>query len=254
MKAQKNYLPVLHEKFSIRSYHADLNKYLKPHYLTAFLQEAAWKHANHLDLGYEFMQKEKVAWMLARIYFEMERYPVWRDEITIETWPKGTEGLFFVRDMLILASDGQKLGAATTYWLLVDLSNKRPRVPELHTDILSVNKDKHGVEKKPEKLRLETKKETDRMTARISDIDLNNHVNSNKYIEWIVNNLAELTDGRHLIHSLQMNFLNEVKLGEEVIIYRDTDALPGIVLFEGVKDNQTKTCFQAAVFLKQITA
>ena len=71
MMEKKQYLPVLHEKFSIRSYHADLNKRLKPHYLTAFLQEAAWMHANHLDLGYEFMQQERVAWMLARIYFEM---------------------------------------------------------------------------------------------------------------------------------------------------------------------------------------
>lgn len=250
MRAEKNYLPVLHEKFRIRSYHADLNKYLKPHYLTAILQEAAWKHANHLDLGYEFMQKERVAWMLARIYFEMERYPVWRDEITIETWPKGTDGLFFVRDMLILDSGGQKLGAATTYWLLVDLNNKRPRAPELHTDILSVNKDKHAVKKRPEKLRLETKKEVDRITARISDIDLNNHVNSNKYIEWIVNNMEVLFDGSHLIHSLQMNFMNEVKIGDEVVIYRNSENLQGITLFEGLKDNQTKTCFQAAVSIK----
>ncbi len=250
MTEKKQYLPVLHENFRIRSYHADLNRCLKPHYLTAFLQEAAWKHANHLDLGYEFMQQERVAWMLARIYFEMEKYPVWRDEIIIETWPKGTDGLFFVRDMLILDSDSKRLGAATTYWLLVDLKSKRPRIPELHTDILSLNKDKHAVDKKPEKLKLTSKKEIDRIIARISDIDLNNHVNSNIYIEWIINNLAVLFHGNHYIKSLQMNFLNEAKLGEEVIIYHDTEDLPGVTLFEGLKDNGSKTCFQAAVRIK----
>lgn len=247
MMEKKQYLPILHEKFRIRSYHADLNKRLKPHYLTAFLQEAAWKHANHLDLGYEFMQKENVAWMLSRIYLEMENYPAWRDEITIETWPKGTDGLFFVRDMLIFDSGGQKLGAATTYWLLVDLKSKRPRVPELHTDVLLVNKDKHATGKKPEKLKLISKKEIDRMIARISDIDLNNHVNSNKYIEWIINNMPVLFHGNHFIRSLQMNFLNEVKLGEETVIYRDTDERKEVILFEGLKDNGTKTCFQAEV-------
>lgn len=250
MKEKMQYLPVLLEKFTIRSYHADLNKCLKPHYLTAFMQEAAWKHANHLDLGYEFMQKEKVAWMLARIYFEMEKFPVWRDEITIETWPKGTDGLFFVRDMLILDSGSQRLGAATTYWLLVDLKSKRPRVPELHTDILSMNKDKHAVDKRLEKLKITSKRETDRMVARIADIDLNNHVNSNKYIEWIINNMADLFHGSHSIHSMQMNFQNEVKLGEEVVIYRNSEDLPGIVLFEGLKDDGTKTCFQSAVRIK----
>jgi medium-chain acyl-[acyl-carrier-protein] hydrolase len=247
MTEKKQYLPVLSEKFKIRSYHADLNKRLKPHYLTAFLQEAAWKHANHLDLGYEFMQREGVAWMLARIYFEMEKYPEWRDEITIETWPKGTDGLFFVRDMNILDSGNMRLGVATTYWLLVDLNSKRPRVPELHTDVLSMNKDKHAVDKKPEKLKLTAKKEIDRITARISDIDLNNHVNSNKYIEWITNNLEVSFHDNHFVHSLQMNFLNEVKLGEEVIIFREIDDGSGETLFEGLKDNDIKTCFQSAV-------
>ncbi len=250
MMENKQYLPVLHEKFMIRSYHADLNKCLKPQYLTAFLQEAAWKHANHLDLGYEFMQEEGVAWMLARIYFEMEKYPLWRDEITIETWPKGTDGLFFVRDMIILDSGNRRLGAATTYWLLVDLKSKRPRIPELHTDVLSMNKNKHAVDKKPGKLKLMLKKEADRMIARISDIDLNDHVNSNKYIEWIINNLADSLQGNHHMHSLQMNFLNEVKLGEEVIIYRDTEDRSEAIFFEGLKDNGTKKCFQAEVRIK----
>ncbi len=250
MTEKKQYLSVLEEKFKIRSYHADLNKYLKPHYLTAFLQEAAWKHANHLDLGYEFMQKQGVAWMLARIYFEMKHYPVWRDEITIRTWPKGTEGLFFVRDMNICNSMKMIIGAATTRWLLVDLKSKRPRIPALHTDILTVNKDKHAVDKKPEKLRLTSKTEIDRLNARISDIDLNNHVNSNKYVEWIVNNLAEAFQSNHTIQSLQMNFLSEVKFGEEVVIYREIDDNSGIKLFEGFKDNGLKTCFQAAVMIK----
>jgi medium-chain acyl-[acyl-carrier-protein] hydrolase len=250
MTENKQYLPILEEKFKVRSYHADLNKYLKPHYLTAFLQEAAWKHANHLDLGYEFMQEQGVAWMLARIYFEMEHYPVWRDEITIRTWPKGTEGLFYVRDMNIYNSANLIIGAATTRWLLVDLKSKRPRIPALHTDILTVNKDKHAVERKPEKLRLTSKTEIDRLIARISDIDLNNHVNSNKYIEWIANNLAEAFQSNHLIRSFQMNFLNEVKLGEEVVIYREIDDSTGTTLFEGLKENGSKTCFQAAVRIK----
>lgn len=250
MTEKKQYLPILEEKFKVRSYHADFNKYLKPHYLTAFLQEAAWKHANHLDLGYEFMQEQGVAWMLARIYFEMEHYPVWRDEITIRTWPKGTEGLFFVRDMNIYNSVNLIIGAATTRWLLVDLKSKRPRIPALHSDILTVNKDKHAVDKKPEKLRLTSKTEIERLNARISDIDLNNHVNSNKYIEWITNNLEAAFQCNHSIKSFQMNFLNEVKLGEEVVIYRETDDSTGITLFEGLKDNGSKTCFQAAVMIK----
>ncbi|MBN2215443.1 MAG: hypothetical protein JW723_14480 [Bacteroidales bacterium] len=250
MTENKQYLPILDEIFKVRSYHADANKCLKPHYLTAFLLEAAWKHANHLDLGYEFMQEEGVAWMLARIYFEMEKYPVWRNEITVRTWPKGTDGLFYARDMDIFDSGSQKIGAATTRWLLVDQRTKRPRVPELHTDILIVNKDRHAVGRKPEKLKLNTGKEVDRLTARISDIDLNNHVNSNKYIEWIVNNLAEASQSNHPIQSLQMNFLSEVKLGEEVVICRETDDITGTTLFEGLKDNGSKTCFQAEVRIK----
>lgn len=186
--------------------------------------------------------------MLARIFFEIKEYPVWRDEIIIETWPKGTDGLFYVRDMIICNLKGTKLGAATTYWMLVDLKLKRPRIPELHTAILTANKDKHAVNKRLEKLRISSGKEIDTIKARISDIDLNDHVNSNIYLEWIVNNMEDILIQGRIIRSIQMNYLSEVKQGENVKLFRShTDNIPEEILFEGLKDDKSKVCFQAAV-------
>ena len=245
--SNKEYLPVITVNFKVNTYHVDNNTRLKPNYLTAFLQEAAWEHASHLDLGYEFMHQNGLAWMLMRIYCEMEEYPVWRDEITIETWPKGTEGLFFVRDMIIYNVASKRLGAATTYWMLVDIKNKRPRAPELHTKILIKNKDKHAIQTKLNKLKLPSKTEIGRIIPGISDIDINNHVNSNRYVEWVVNQIPELIQKDKVIRTFQMNYLNEVKLDEEIVINSFVDIQTNQILFEGLKDKETKTCFQAAV-------
>ncbi len=247
MFVNKEYLPVLHVNFTINTYHVDKNTRLKPNYLTAFLQEAAWEHASHLDLGYEYMHQNNLAWMLMRIYFEMEEYPIWRDEITIETWPKGTDGLFFVRDMIIYNNLKKKMGAATTYWMLVDLRTKRPKAPELHTEILIKNKDKHAVNKKLNKLILPAKTEIERIIPGISDIDINNHVNSNRYVEWVINSIPDLNLPEKTIRSFQMNYLNEAKLGEMITVNSYVDKEHDELLFEGLKNDGTKTCFQAAV-------
>ena len=247
LNTSKKYLPVLHVNFEINTYQVDKNSRLKTNYLTALIQEAAWKHASHLDLGYEYMHQNGVAWMLMRLYFEMQDYPLWRDNITIETWPKGTEGLFFVRDMIIYNSEKKKLGAVTTYWMLVDIKTKRPRIPESHTEILTLNKDKHALIKKPEKLKLPFKTEVEKIIPKNSDIDINNHVNSNRYVEWVINNIPDSILSNKIISSFQINYLSEVKLGEELIIYSFKDVQENDILFEGLKENGSKICFQAAV-------
>lgn len=244
--SDKEYLPVWKADFEVCAYHVDKNSHIRLNILTSLIQEAAWQHASHLDLGIDYMHRSGLAWMLIRMYIEMDEFPLWLDKITIETWPKGTDGLFFVRDMLIWRNS-KKIGSATTYWMLVDVQTKRPKIPELHTGILSLNKDRHALEKKPGKIRLESPVFKDRITARTSDIDINNHVNSNKYIEWIVNNLPEPIPLNKKIRSIQVNYLNEIKLDEVIILNTSFGEQSGEIFFEGLKEHDLKPCFQAVV-------
>ncbi len=247
--AKKNepYVPIWNEKFTIWSYTVDVNERLKPNYLTAFLQEAAWKHAQHFDLGSDFLHKKGLVWMLSRILFEVKKYPMWKDEVIIETWPKGIDGIFYVRDFIIKDSSGNELTVATSYWLLVDVNSKRPKAPELHSEVLLMNKDKHAIHKRLVKLKPECHVEKATIKAQYSELDLNQHVNSNKYVEWIINILPYPENTGIIIESLQINYLREVKLGEEVLLMAENKYKNNMFHIEGITRNDQKLCFQAMV-------
>jgi acyl-ACP thioesterase len=243
----KQYRPIWNEKFTIWSYAVDVKKRLKTNYLTAFLQEAAWKHAQHLDLGSEFLHANGLVWMLSRILFEVTEYPVWKEEIIIETWPKGSDGIFYVRDFIIKGSSGEKLAVATSYWLLVDINSKRPKIPGFHSEILFMHKNKHAIDKKLVKFKSNSQIEKTSLKVQYSDLDLNQHVNSNKYVEWIINTLPYSENDEIIIESMQVNYSREIKFGEEIMLTRENNQIKNEFLIEGKIKSDRKLCFQAIV-------
>ncbi len=61
-------------------------------------------------------------------------------------------------------------------------------------------------------------------TVVYSDIDFNGHVNSMKYLEWMVDTLpAEVPAGLDAFR-VDINYLHEAKLGEELSICHGTDS------------------------------
>ncbi|NJK86538.1 MAG: hypothetical protein HC906_11785 [Bacteroidales bacterium] len=238
----EKYKPVLNDRVIIASFAVDRNSVLKLNYLTAFLQEAAWKHAQHLDLGYEYLQQNNFAWMLSRIKIHVEELPKWRDEIVIETWPKGVDGLSYTRDFIV-SNEGKQIIKATSYWLLVDLITKRPKIPELHTEILTVNQNRHAVNEKLTKIAKQQSVEIEKVTARNGDIDLNNHVNSNKYVEWIVNTIPDYSKRNRSPFTFQINYLQEVSIDETISLYAIENNFT--IHCEGIHALTGKTCFQS---------
>lgn len=247
MTETKHYLPVMEEKFQVRSFTVDIHYKLKLNYLTAFLQEAAWKHAKHLDFGYDYMQQKNVAWMLSKLRVEMNVYPKWGDEITIQTWPKGVDGICYVRDFLIKNESGENIGAATSNYLLFDLNSKRPKVPEPHSEVLTANKDKHALSIRLSKIITDCQEKSGTIIAKFGDIDLNNHVNSNKYVEWITNVLPESLFSNTTIKTFQINFLQEVHIHEEIVICFSENKTNKQYILEGINQTTGKACFQGLI-------
>lgn len=241
---EKQYLPVIDEKFSIPSFAVDLNGRLKLNYLTAFLQETAWKHANHLDFGYAYMKEKNVAWMLSKLMVKVDEFPKWNDEITIETWPKGMDGISYIRDFFVKNNTGKIIVEATSYWLLVDMASKRPRAPELHRDVLTMNKNKHGINVRLAKITANCDKKSETLKVKSGDIDLNNHVNSNKYVEWVTNILFDISISKN-INTFQINFLHEVYINEEIVICYSQDRHQ--LIFEGINETSGTRCFHAVI-------
>ena len=123
------------ENITVPCYDTDAAWRLKPSSFMNLAQEAAGRHAVHLGFGYDDLIKTNTAWILSRVHVEFIDAPKWRDDITLTTWHKGLNRLFFLRDFLFTDAQGRERVKATTSWLVLNLETRRlVRDPKLMED------------------------------------------------------------------------------------------------------------------------
>lgn len=88
----------------------DLHGHCRPSALLTLLQEAATDHAIELHVSREEMAERYHAfWMLARIWFRLERPLTLGEQLTVRTWHRGGKGAMMYRDFDLLV-DGAPVG------------------------------------------------------------------------------------------------------------------------------------------------
>lgn len=240
---------VLNEEILVKSYEVDYNKRTKLSSLFNYMQEAAFNHANSLGAGYEDMKKQEFLWVLSRIKIEVIRYPEWGEKIILETWPKGNNRLFELRDFIFRDERNEKVALATSAWLVLDSNNMKPKKVKTLPFTLPDNEGKYALNEELGKIESQSIFEFQvERTAVYSDIDVNQHVNNAKYVEWIEDCFSEKEYINKHIKSLQLNYISQTKLGERVIIIRGNyKGNPGISYVEAINKESSNKVFQCIV-------
>ncbi len=185
-------------------------------------QEAAGLHAVHLGFGYEDLIKNNTAWILSRVNIKFVDTPVWRDDITLTTWHKGANRLFFLRDFILTDSEGRERVKATTSWLVLNLETRRlvrdPMLMEEGTvcseNVIETPADKVQMPKDVEpELALEH-------VVAYSDVDMNAHTNNAMYMQWAMDAVDYETASTRPVKEVTINFNHETKAGDLVSVYR----------------------------------
>jgi medium-chain acyl-[acyl-carrier-protein] hydrolase len=211
----------LKEDFLVSSADVDFQQKLRLSALTNYLIQIAWKHAEMLGWGVDELFKHGLGWVLSGLQIQINEYPNWRDIVSIETWPKGINRLFYLRDYLFFNSKKEIIGRASTSWLLIDIERRRPKLYDLDHEVFTLNQNRHAIEALIPTLGYENKNEqnTDNK-VRYSDVDLNHHLTTTRYIDWIFDTyqLNELTQRKP--KELTVNFIKEVTYGKSVFMQR----------------------------------
>ena len=229
------------QSFTIRSYDVDFQRRLRPDVLCSYLQEVASEHALSLGVGYLQLEKQKMFWVLSRLLLQVEHMPAWHEEITIETWAKGTDRLFALRDFRVRNAAGEVLCAATSYWLILHMDSRRPVRPDQFFTRLKHEED--AVEAVADKLNeAAPEKEVYRLQVQYADLDHNRHVNNLRYIAWMFNCFGLDFYAQHQLREMQINFLSEVRGGAKLSIRREqtTDMC---FLVSGLEQEKSAPCF-----------
>lgn len=236
------------ENHTVTCYETDASWRLKPCSFMNLAQEAAGRHAVYLGFGYDDLIAQNTAWILSRVHVEYVDAPKWRDEIVLNTWHKGLNRLFFLRDFLLTDKEGKELVKATTSWLVMNLETRRlvrdPKLLEEGTvctdNVIETPADKVQMpeDSVPEHV-------MDHVTA-YSDVDTNGHANNAMYMQWAMDAVDYEIASRYPVKEFTINFNHEVKAGDKVTLYRaSVEKEDGLHVFiEGRTEEAASFCVE----------
>ena len=236
------------ERHVVSSFDADANRRLKIGALFQYYQEAAGNDAKRLGVGYDDVHRLGLFWVLSRVLLRVRSLPSWGDEVTIVTWPKGHEGLSFLRDFQLIDSEGKELIAGTSAWLILDRAKGRPHAADALPVTLPPPGSRHALNEPMPKLRpFSTPYGMYDRKVVISDLDMNSHVNNARYVEWGLDAYTPEFLAAHAIRSFQIHYTGEAHFGDLVRVSARTEDGGGRHSIEAMQLDGGGKFFQALI-------
>lgn len=234
--------------YPIDSRDVDPWNHCKPSGLMGILQEAAVAAACELHASRpEMMEKYNLFWMLARMWYRLDRPLKWNETLSIRTWHRGGSGASSYRDFDLFV-DGKPVGEAVSVWVLADADTHRlarmSKIEEFQgTDGGELCKDKSLSRfKLPQEMVA-----ADHRAMHYSDTDINGHVNNVRYADFICDAIRMDQLGQDFyVSALQVDYLAECMAGETITLF--TGEQDGLRYVRGA-DAAGKSRFEGAVTL-----
>lgn len=212
---------VFRRSYTVETYNAGYFQEIRLSDLFKYLQEVASQHSEAMKIGFDDLQNNQGAWVLTKQYLEVIRLPRALEKFTIHTWSHKHNKFIANRNFIVTDEADNLLIKVTSDWVVISL-DKRKIIPlnklnldyiqsldlALFTDPLQ----KIVIDDKSEIVNEFTK------TVRFSDIDLNGHMNNTCYIDMVLDSCAEVFSHKKDLKSINTNFIQEVKLSDEILI------------------------------------
>ncbi len=212
--------------FYIYPREADASKRLSLQNIGAFILDAAGMAAKAHGFGMDDMHANGLAWVTSRIAIEMKEYPHEYETISIETWVEDCSSIFSTRNFLIYNSHKEVIGQASTLWSMIDFNTRKMvdllKITKLADHVVTTRKELFTMDKPK---RVDYKGENGATLAHrvvVSDIDMNQHVNSMKYLQWAIDTLSLNDIMNTTIKRLDINYLREALYDQNIQIHCET--------------------------------
>lgn len=231
-------------EFGIDAYLTDFRGKATLPMIGGFMLQAATKHAEERGFGYSSMTAQQRVWVLSRMAIEVFEYPKNDTVMTIKTWVASVNRLFTERYFAFEDETGKEIGFAKSLWASIDLVTRKPtNVLELEglSDYITTDPqcDIEGMSKIPA-LKDDFEQAVD-FVIKYSDVDINKHLNSMKYIEHFVDVFDIEMFREKEIRRIEINYISEGKYGTNIDILKRVVNSDTEYILE-MKDDETSVC------------
>lgn len=210
------------------------NGYLKYTDLCNILQLTAGHHAELGGISFTDMQQHHQAWVLSKMRVEIHQLPKWRDIVTVKTWINSLENSRSVRCLELYLGDTKIVGCET-FWAVINTKLRKPEalaLPHEHFEKYP----EQATEQSFSRIQLQESLDVlETYTVKLSDLDVVNHANNVKYLEWCLDHCEADALLQQKLKAFEMNFMRELSLGDSAVIGKHDDTF--------VITHKDKACF-----------
>lgn len=207
------------QQLVLPSYMIDNRVEMTPVSLQGMLQEVAAAHCELFKLSGIDLKPLNLFWVLTRLHIQIERFPLWHEQLTFQTWEKPHSFISQPRDFVVFDEAGNTIIRATSIWAIIDAHSKPQKLDDFDKE-----------ERLPLKEDAVTTKAFPRMAAATkpanpvlrkvlhSDIDLNEHVNNTRYLQWVLDDMGHEFCSSHHIQEMSIHFISQLFPGDKYYI------------------------------------
>ena len=210
-------------QFVAEPFHVDYTGHLTIGVLGNHLLNVAGFHSHDRGFGIDRLNKEHYTWVLSRLALEMYDLPMQYESFTIETWVENVYRLFTDRNFAVLNKEGKAIAYARSVWAMIDTETRKPvDLMAIHDgDIAGYICDKDCPIDKPSRIKVNSKEPVAILPVKYSDMDINGHVNSIRYIEHILDLFPVDAFKEKRVRRFEMAYVAETMATDTMAYYMD---------------------------------
>ncbi len=219
---------------------------------------AADYHSHDRGFGMTYLNTIRRTWVLSRLVIEMNEMPRAYARFNVETWVESALRFFTNRSFKVADGEtGHVYGYGRSIWAMIDTETRQPaNLFDINDGALLnyVEKDYPCPIEKCSRVRMDTPGQLVRtFTAHYSDIDVNGHVNSVKYIEHVLDLFPLDTYREYRVGRFEIAYVAEAHEGDTLRMYQESDGMTCRVRMVKVgKENEeeVEVCRSLIIFVK----
>lgn len=214
--------------FVCEPFHSDFTGRLTMSVLGNHLLNCAGQHASARGFGMARLNEEEHTWVLSRMAIELSNaLPEQYETFEIDTWVESVYRLFTDRNFAIRNQQGQTIGYARTTWAMIGMQSRKPiDLTSLYEGLVTsyVCPENPCPIDKPNRIKVTAQEAESSFTAHYSDIDINGHVNSIRYIEHVMDLYTLDYLRNHQLKRFEIAYVTESYCGETLSLYRSQES------------------------------
>ncbi len=212
------------QEYRVRHNETDVTGRMSVPALGDCMLDIAGLHADRIEWGIDSMQHSGLTWVIAGMKFKIYRMPRIDTSFNIETHVSAFSRISTQRDFVAFDDEG-KIAEVSSEWLIINMENRRPvfindfvpRLEEICITEGALPKFKHIRQSK------NTANEQFERSVLYSDIDINQHLYSMRYLQMALDTIDIDYFRKYRITDIDVNFIAEVLWGENVDLIRRSE-------------------------------